>query len=460
MAALALDEATERVAVNLLRHLEWQADGFSLVFLFADVGPSLQMADWLDERLALQDRPLRRADADAAFVSAPDAAVDALISRLAAISAQPGACWFAVQRHPSDESWNRARRLFLARLNERRFLLERDLARPLVLVLPADFRAEARNIAPDIWHVRALSEELRASAAPVVEGSAPRAKAAVTADLASPTPSYDEWQRMVASAPDAPERWFLPTAGRAVAELLGAGRPADADEVARAALAAARQQAAKEDTNSALREVSIALDNVGRVAQAQGDLAQAESTYRESLALSRQLVERLGGTPEALRDVSVALDNVGRVAEVQGDWAQAESAYRESLALRRQLVERLGGTPEALRDVSVALNNVGRVAEVQGDLARAESAYRESLALSRQLVERLGGTPDALDDLAVSLLNVAESAPGDTALRAEATAIYEGLAARFPDVHRYAERLAALRGDNAGTATNAPATPN
>jgi tetratricopeptide (TPR) repeat protein len=75
---------------------------------------------------------------------------------------------------------------------------------------------------------------------------------------------------------------------------------------------------------------------------AQGDWAQAESAYRESLALSRQLVERLGGTPESLRDLSVALDKVGGVAQAQGDWAQAESAYRESLALSRQLVERLG----------------------------------------------------------------------------------------------------------------------
>jgi hypothetical protein len=67
--------------------------------------------------------------------------------------------------------------------------------------------------------------------------------------------------------------------------------------------------------------------------------------YRESLALSRQLVERLGGTPESLRDLSVSLNNLGRVAQAQDDWTQAEVVYRESLALSRQLVERLGGTP-------------------------------------------------------------------------------------------------------------------
>jgi tetratricopeptide (TPR) repeat protein len=123
--------------------------------------------------------------------------------------------------------------------------------------------------------------------------------------------------------------------------------------------------------------------------------------------------------------------------------------YRESLALARQLMERLGGTPEALRDLSISLDNVGGVARAQGDWAQAESAYRESLALRRQLVERLGSTPEAMDDLAVSLINIASLPATDTIARAEAVAIYEQLATRFPDVARYAEQLRALTSDNA-----------
>jgi tetratricopeptide (TPR) repeat protein len=147
------------------------------------------------------------------------------------------------------------------------------------------------------------------------------------------------------------------------------------------------------------------------------------------------------------------------VASAQGDWAQAEAVYRESLALRRQLVERLGGTPEALRDLSVSLNNVGRVASAQGDWAQAEAVYRESLALARQLVERLGGTPESFDDLAVSLLNMAAVPPGSADLRDEAMGIYETLTGRFPVVKQYAERLAAVRSDNpVPPANDSPAT--
>ena len=449
MAALALDAATERVAVNLLRHLEWQADGFSLVFLFADVGPSLQLADWLDQRLVLQGRALQREEVRDHFVAAPEAAVDVLVARFAEMSAQPGASWFGLQRHPSDARWNRARSLFLARLNERRFLLERDLSRPLVLVLPADFRSEARNIAPDIWHVRALSEELRSVALSdrlVLNASGLAAAGGVGVLEVGELPAYAEWQRMQASGKA--DSAFLPTAWRACEELLAHGRPADAEQVAAAALLLTRRRVAQSPALSALRELSISLDNVGQVARAQGDWSQAEAVYRESLGLSRQLVERLGGTPEALRDLSISLDYVGQVAQAQGDWSQAEAVYRESLDLRRQRVERLGGTPEALRDLSFSLDYVGQVAQAQGDWSHAEAVYRESLDLRRQLVERLSGTPEALEDLATALLNVAGVPPGNAAMRDEAIQLFETLASSFPDDSRYPERLASLRGDN------------
>jgi tetratricopeptide (TPR) repeat protein len=394
-SALLLDAPTERIAVNLLRHLEWQHEGFSLLFLFADLGPSLQLADWLDQRLAMQGRPLQRQDAKDRFVRSPEVAVDELMAELSELSAQAGGVWYAVQRHPGDAQWNRARTMFLARLNERRFLLERDLKRPLVLVLPAAFRAATRAIAPDIWHKRDLSEELRSP----TPGATPQFQVAVEpgwreVDQTGSLPAFIEWQRMASTSSG--DLAYLPTAWRACEELLAAGRPADAEQVAEDALSLARRHA-KETPNDATQ-----------------------------------------------RDLSVSLDYVGGVAQVQGDWTEAESVYRESLALRRQLVERLGGTPESLRDLSLSLDKVGGVAQAQGDWTQAESVYRESLALSRQLVERLGGTPESLDDLAVSLLNLAGRPGGDPAAGAEAAEIYRLLASRFPSTVRFVHQLQRL----------------
>ena len=98
----ALDADTERIAVNLLRFLEWQETGFSLLFLFADFGPSLQMADWLDERLALERATLQRQAVPPTFADEPELFVDATGGRLAELSRRPGGVMLPLQRHPHD----------------------------------------------------------------------------------------------------------------------------------------------------------------------------------------------------------------------------------------------------------------------------------------------------------------------------------------------------------------------
>ena len=130
----------------------------------------------------------------------------------------------------------------------------------------------------------------------------------------------------------------------------------------------------------------------------------ASATAEESLDLARGLVDVLG-TPESRRDLSVSLNNVGRVAEARGDWGAAGRAYEESLGIRRGLVDVLG-TPESRRDLSVSLDNVGRVAEARGDWGAAGRAYEESLGIDRDLADSLG-TPESLRDLAISLGNLA-----------------------------------------------------
>ena len=103
------------------------------------------------------------------------------------------------------------------------------------------------------------------------------------------------------------------------------------------------------------------------------DAAAAAAT--ESLGVRRGLVDVLG-TPESRRDLSVSLDNVGRVARARGDWGAAGRAYEESLDLARDLADSLG-TPESLRDLVVLLGNLAGVVERLGDAERAESLRAE-----------------------------------------------------------------------------------
>ena len=225
------------------------------------------------------------------------------------------------------------------------------------------------------------------------------------------TPAFDEWRRALGKGGE--RHAYLPTAAQAVAELIDAGRPGDAEHLARQVVAITRSRATK---------------------------------LPESMA--------------SLRDLPIALDNVGRSAEAQGAWSEAAAVYGESLSIRRQLALRLGGTPESLRDLSVSLDNVGRSAQAQGAWSEAAAAYGESLSISRQLVERLGGSPESLEDLAISLLNIA-SVPGrdPTSSRAEAIAIYRRLASRHPDVAHYRERLATFGDDNGAGSSSSDHSP-
>ncbi len=311
---LTPEGVSEAVAVALLRHLEWQTDSFSVVFLLADVGPSMALVDWLRRRLDVQGAPL-------------------------------------AQRHPNDRQWTRARQRFMGRVNERRFLFESQFPRPLVLALPLSFKDAARRLAPDLWHVRAFSQVL---AAPVVrQGWTDAAQATAVGSLpvaaaGQGSDAFDEWQRMFANIEHG--RLFLPSARPAVTQLLALGRAADAREVAAQAVAEARRRAAISEElrpPSVLRELSTTLDLLGQVAQAKGDWAQASAAYRESLDISRQRVERLGGTPEALDDLAVTLvhnaelpntDSKGFLTEATGIVERLASAhpgierYRDAVA--------------------------------------------------------------------------------------------------------------------------------
>ena len=130
----------------------------------------------------------------------------------------------------------------------------------------------------------------------------------------------------------------------------------------------------------------------------------AAAAAEMSLEVRRSLVDSIG-TLESQWDLSVSLDNVGRVAEARSDWGAAGRAYEESLEIRRSLVDSLG-TPQARQDLLMSLNNVGRVVEVRGDWNTAEQIYDEVFGTFRDLADSLGA-PESLRDLVISLSNLA-----------------------------------------------------
>ncbi|MFV0459004.1 MAG: tetratricopeptide repeat protein, partial [Actinomycetales bacterium] len=138
-----------------------------------------------------------------------------------------------------------------------------------------------------------------------------------------------------------------------------------------------------------------------------GDWSGAETSYTRSLQVSEDLAERFGG-PQELRDLSISLDNVGRVQAARGDWTGAETSYTRSLQVREHLAERVGG-PQELRDLSISVANVGRVQEARGDWTGAETSYRRALDVAERLVDEVvgGSSPEEFRQLRSRLEGIA-----------------------------------------------------
>jgi hypothetical protein len=78
-------------------------------------------------------------------------------------------------------------------------------------------------------------------------------------------------------------------------------------------------------------------------------------------------LEEMLETPEALGDLSLALENMGQVSEAQDEWDTAQVAYQQSLQIRRML-EKMLGTPQAQQDVSTSEEHLRRLSQKRADL--------------------------------------------------------------------------------------------
>ncbi len=152
---------SEEVWRDLRHHLEW-ADGFALILLFArHPAPVAALRERVADGMKLRTQKLR------ILVPTSPEEVRGLASEILAVKRAPdgGSVWVELWRNPSDLDWQKARRRLLHSMNERRYLLERDLRAPLILVLPAETRGQFYIDAPDLWTIRSFTTELGAPTA-------------------------------------------------------------------------------------------------------------------------------------------------------------------------------------------------------------------------------------------------------------------------------------------------------
>jgi len=133
------------------------------------------------------------------------------------------------------------------------------------------------------------------------------------------------------------------------------------------ALATRRRRLGEEHPNTL-----SSINNMGRLLQAQGKLAEAEPYYREALEKRRRT---LG---EEHPSTLTSIGNMGFLLQAQGKLAEAEPYCREALEKRRRT---LG---EEHPDTLTSISSMGFLLQAQGKLAEAEPYCREALEKYRR----------------------------------------------------------------------------
>ena len=106
----------------------------------------------------------------------------------------------------------------------------------------------------------------------------------------------------------------------------------------------------------------------GSAAEAYGDLEEAGTAYRASLAIFERLAAADPSNAGWQRELSVSQDRVGNVLSAQGGLDDALSAYRAGLAIRERLAAADPSNAGWQRDLSVSQNKLGDVLAAQGQL--------------------------------------------------------------------------------------------
>lgn len=152
----------------------------------------------------------------------------------------------------------------------------------------------------------------------------------------------------------------------------------------------------------------------GAMAVNQGEYQLAEKLFNESLAMFRELGDKIG--------ISDCINNLGILATNQGDYARAIDLFDRSLVLRREVGDKriIAGTLNNMANLAIIrgdydqacafleealeifetsgeltvrailLNNLGRAVLNQGDYEAARALFKKSLSIKQELGDKEG----------------------------------------------------------------------
>ena len=119
---------------------------------------------------------------------------------------------------------------------------------------------------------------------------------------------------------------------------------------------------------------------VGRIRWLLGEIKEAESAYRDAVALQEKLVAAFPGRSDFQQDLAASQDNLGILLREMGRLKQAESAHRAALDPSDGASTRLPQRAQLPPDLARSHLNLGILLGDTGRLKAAEDAYGKALS--------------------------------------------------------------------------------
>ncbi|HET8797264.1 MAG TPA: tetratricopeptide repeat protein, partial [Thermoanaerobaculia bacterium] len=167
-------------------------------------------------------------------------------------------------------------------------------------------------------------------------------------------------------------------------KLESVGRLDVLDDAASRALAYFESLRPEEMTGQDLNDNALALTQLGRAREQQGNLAEAIALFRQSKRFAEAAAARDGSREDWQLTLSNTCFFLGDTLRREGNTAEALRNFQTYFAISRSLAQKHPGDAKYQAEVSYAHGNLGAVHEASGDLLRALEEYRVSLEMDRR----------------------------------------------------------------------------
>lgn len=135
-----------------------------------------------------------------------------------------------------------------------------------------------------------------------------------------------------------------------------------------------------------LRTVAIASSRLGDIANANGNLDEAERWLAEDKELTEYIFEADPNNALHKRDLTISLDRLGRTRENRGQLEQAIEAFEESRQLRMELLEAEPDDLQFIREIFISNFKLGAINMVLKRFEEAKRYYHQADELAQRMI--------------------------------------------------------------------------